>query len=97
MRESALRRKIREYLNTVPSLWQVPVVGTRWGKRGAPDIICCYLGYFIGIETKSPGGKPTPLQIYEGGKIQKSGGHYLLTSKLEEVKTLIQEIGNAEE
>lgn len=38
------------------------------------DCIVCYKGRFIGIETKRPGEKPTPLQKLILEKIKLSGG-----------------------
>lgn len=43
---------------------------------GAPslDFICCHCGRYLAIETKKPGGKPTPRQELTISEIEKAGG-----------------------
>lgn len=42
---------------------------------GLPDIIVCYRGVFIGLETKTPeGDKPTRRQLYVHGRIEHAEG-----------------------
>tara|TARA_Y100001937_G_scaffold128683_1_gene206794 strand:- start:148 stop:459 length:312 start_codon:yes stop_codon:yes gene_type:complete len=44
------------------------------GRSGVPDIVCCYRGYFIGIECKAGKNKATPLQLRELSAIREAGG-----------------------
>ena len=42
--------------------------------RGIPDILTCVNGYFVGIEVKDTGGRPTDIQIQKIKKIRSAGG-----------------------
>ena len=94
MRESAIRRKIREHLKSVPGLWFCPVPGSRFGKRGVPDTICCYYGKFLGIEAKATGEEPSPLQRHEGHAIDIAGGIWVCADNLDTVKQTLEDIKN---
>ena len=50
----------------------------KFTKDGVPDILCCFLGFFVGIEVKAPKGKPSRLQIYNLKKIDEAGGFSFL-------------------
>lgn len=58
-------------------------------KPGAPDIICCYHGRFIGLEVKSEKGKQTDEQKLFQEKLEKVGGQYFVVRSLDEVRKLI--------
>jgi hypothetical protein len=45
-----------------------------YGRAGVPDIIACVNGWFLAIETKANGGKPTALQIREIETIRRNNG-----------------------
>ncbi len=45
-----------------------------YGRSGIPDIICCANGFFVAIECKAGGNKPTPLQVREIENIRLAGG-----------------------
>lgn len=57
---------------------------------GAPslDFICCHKGKYLAIETKKPGGKPTPRQETTIAAIEAAGGEVFVidgdTSALQE-------------
>jgi hypothetical protein len=87
--ESSVRRKTVAHLQSVPNLWFAPVVGTRFGKRGTPDIIGCYLGTFFWIETKAPKGVATPLQKHVHRLIQKAGGFGCVADSVDTVKLML--------
>ena len=44
------------------------------GRSGIPDIVCCYRGYFIGIECKAGSNQPTALQERELAAIKEADG-----------------------
>jgi hypothetical protein len=44
------------------------------GRSGIPDVVCCYGGYFIGIECKAGDNTPTTLQERELAAIKAAGG-----------------------
>lgn len=50
----------------------------KFTKDGVPDILCCFQGFFLGIEVKAPKGKPSRLQIYNLKKIDEAGGFSFL-------------------
>lgn len=54
------------------------------------DYLMCFRGLFIGIETKRPGGAPTPRQEMVMEDIRKAGGSTFVVSCDEEVQTLEQ-------
>jgi len=45
-----------------------------YGRSGVPDIIACVNGFFLAIETKANGNKPTALQIREIQTIRRNNG-----------------------
>ena len=45
-----------------------------YGRAGVPDIVCCVAGWFLGIECKTVGNKPTALQVRELERIRMAGG-----------------------
>jgi hypothetical protein len=51
----------------------MPVTGG-FGNSGIPDILCCFNGWFIGIECKANGGKVTRLQQTHLDEIEMRGG-----------------------
>lgn len=86
--EAKVKNKIKEYLKTIPDLYYFTPIGSVYGKSGAPDIVVCYHGKFIGIEVKAPGklGTQTKLQKQAQEKIEQAGGVYLLVDNVEQVK-----------
>ena len=61
------------------------MVGSRFGKRGVPDIVGCYRGWFFAIEAKAPGKEATPLQEHELESIEKAGGFWLVADGIGQV------------
>lgn len=52
---------------------------------GLPDITGVWRGQSVWIETKMPGNKPSPRQLYVHEQIRKSGGHVLVAYSVQEV------------
>jgi hypothetical protein len=52
--EAAVKDAVKKYLKE-RGAWYFMPVSNGMGQSGIPDLICCYRGYFIGIETKAPG------------------------------------------
>ncbi|MGH7954448.1 MAG: VRR-NUC domain-containing protein [Gloeomargaritales cyanobacterium] len=51
------------------------VHGSEYMMSGLPDLIVCYKGQFIGMETKTPENKkPVPVQSLRKKQIRESGG-----------------------
>ena len=59
--ETRLVKKIMTWLEAGGGRW-MKVHGSIFQKAGVPDIIGCYQGYFVAIEVKMPGNRPTSLQ-----------------------------------
>jgi Holliday junction resolvase len=73
MLEKSVKEKIKKILKQYGAWYCMPI-GTRFGKSGVPDFICCYKGHFLAVEAKSSAGKPTALQSYEMAKIDQNDG-----------------------
>lgn len=87
--EAKVKKKIKEILNVMGAYFLQPI-GTGFGSNGAPDIVACYKGFFIGIEAKAGKGKTTALQDFNLKRIEGMGGLALVineenVSKLEEL------------
>lgn len=72
--------------------------GAAYTKSGIPDILVCCKGWFMGVETKAPNGKPTDLQIYNLRKIDRAGGLAILLypKDYDLFKKLVNDPGNQE-
>lgn len=94
--ESNLDRKVKEYIKTTyrQDAWFLKVVGSASQHSGIPDIICCIRGKFICIEDKREdgSGKVSKNQLIEIKKINKAGGHAIVSNNLEEIKKYIASI-----
>jgi hypothetical protein len=59
-----------------------------WGSEhmmaGLPDIIGCYRGQFIGVETKMPGNTTSRRQDFVIDKIRKAGGRVVVAYSVRE-------------
>jgi hypothetical protein len=65
--------KIKAYLKSIGA-WYLVAHMTSFGKGGAPDILACLGGRFVGIEVKRPGKGPTPRQKTRIEEIKQAGG-----------------------
>jgi len=75
--EKKVKRKVLLVLATIGAYYTMPVT-SGYGNSGVPDILCCYNGWFIGIEVKANGNKPTRLQLSHMAEIKDKGGIALL-------------------
>ena len=87
--EAKVKKRIKESLANKGAYFLQPI-GTGFGSNGAPDIIACYKGFFIGIEAKAGKGKTTALQEFNLTRIRAMGGLALVineenVSQLEEL------------
>ena len=97
--EAKVLAKIMRWLKTSASSgWWVKIHGGPYQRSGIPDIIGCYCGRLVGIETKSPAAYRKPghdlsaLQKATLEDIKHSGGATLVTYDVEEVKAFIQKV-----
>lgn len=76
--EKQFENKVKEFLKE-QGCWFVKYWGGgQFTKSGVPDILCCCLGFFMGIEVKAPNGKPSSLQIHNLKQIDEAGGYGVL-------------------
>ena len=84
--EGRVKAKVKKLLKGYPlySNWPVPC------GYGTPMLDCvgCFLGLFFSIETKAPGGKPTPRQQQTIEEQRRAGAKVFIidgdTTELEE-------------
>jgi hypothetical protein len=62
-------------------------------KPGAPDLVICWSGRFIGIELKSPTGTVSEAQKDASDRITLAGGLYTVARSLEGVEAFLDMIG----
>lgn len=79
--EAKVKKKIKEILNVMGAYFLQPI-GTGFGSNGAPDIVACYKGFFIGIEAKAGKGKTTALQEFNLKRIEGMGGLALVINEV---------------
>lgn len=70
--EGKVKDKVKALLKKHNVYWHMPVQN----GMGSPslDFICCANGLYLAIETKAPGGKPTPRQVITMHSIKEAGG-----------------------
>lgn len=74
--------------NTVEGWYYMPV-SNGMGVHGIPDFVCCWRGKFFAIETKAPGGSPTPNQEMRHEEIRSAKGWVLVTDNIESVREFL--------
>ncbi len=89
MNESALVKKIQDYLKTVKDCFSWKEHGGQYGTAGIPDIICCYRGKFIAFEVKVGKNQATALQNITIRDIIHAGGYALVVRSVAEVQDVI--------
>jgi len=93
MNETALKNQVLRYLKKKG--YFIKYHSGYGGATGIPDILGCYKGFFIAIELKIKGNKPTKIQLYNLKKIREEGGIGIVAYSLDDVKNnLEREIKN---
>lgn len=87
--EGKLKKAIKDWMKEQGIFYFMPVQ-SGYGIRGISDIICCYSGKFIAIETKVHPNKPSTLQYRFLNDVGKAGGYTLVAYSLEDVKSLFE-------
>ena len=74
--EGKVKGALKKYLTSLgEDCWYYCPVPTGYGKRGVPDFIICYKGYFMGVETKrAKGGTSQVWQDDQQEQIRTAGG-----------------------
>ena len=89
--ETRIKRDIITYLDSLaPLCFHFAVHNMGYGKRGIPDRIACYRGYFIGIEIKAEKGQPTPYQLDRNREIEATKGVAIVARTVEDVQAAIR-------
>lgn len=95
--KAAVRRVLDHYKSEIDTYWPVPA---GYGPSHLDCIVCAW-GWFVSIETKAPGKKPTPRQKHRIEAVKRSGGIALVidgtdnTTTTAELKELLKELRNA--
>lgn len=76
--------------------WWTKIHGGEFQAVGLPDIIGCYKGYFIGIEVKLPGEKPTARQRWVLNQIGLADGTATVVTSVEEALEVLSEFREGE-
>jgi Holliday junction resolvase len=79
--EAKVKKRIKETLDSMGAYFIQPI-GTGFGANGAPDIVACYKGFFIGVEAKAGKGKTTALQEFNLTRIRAMGGLALVINEM---------------
>lgn len=93
--EKSVENEIKDYIKSRGGLCYKIHGGDLYQETGIPDLLCCWGGLFFGIEVKDPGGKPSAIQLAQGARIKKAGGHFLIAKSLQDVKDYIEIVGLA--
>lgn len=88
--EKQIENEIKQYIKDNGGLCYKIHGGDLYQETGIPDLLCCINGWFVGIEVKDPGGKPSAMQLAQGARIKKAQGHFLIATSLQEVKDYIE-------
>lgn len=85
--EGKVKATVKTLLNTYEGLYQFWPVPTGYGKATL-DVLCSHRGTFFAIETKRPGGKPTPRQLLSIREIEASGAQAFVVDGPERLSQL---------
>lgn len=88
--EKKVENEIKEYITSLGGLCYKIHGGDLYQETGIPDLLCCWDGLFFGIEVKDPGGKPSAIQLAQGARIKKAGGHFIIAKSLQDVKDYVE-------
>ena len=89
--ESKLQAEILRYLRSL-GIWCWVIKAAVCNERGVPDILCCYKGYFVGLEVKTAAGKVSGPQKLQIKRIQMARGRAAVVRSVDQVKELLEEI-----
>ena len=91
--EGRVKDDCKKYLKSIGAWFFMPV-SNGMGQVGIPDIICCYRGLFVAIETKAPGkrNQTTANQDKVIEAIQKADGFAWVVDNPDDLKTLFNSI-----
>jgi hypothetical protein len=87
--EGKVKDACKKYLKGIGAWFFMPV-SNGMGQVGIPDIICCYKGMFVAIETKAPGKRAntTPNQDRVIEAIRNAKGFAWVVDNPDDLKAL---------
>lgn len=90
--EGRVKDKVKKLLKQRGIYYYMPV-SNGMGRVGAPDIIACWDGKFLGIETKAPGKRnnTTPNQRRELQWISDAGGIAIVVDDVQQVAEVLDD------
>jgi hypothetical protein len=91
--EGKVKEKVKAFLKGRGVWYCSPVTGG-FGGQGLPDILCCWHGFFVAIETKAKGKRSntTPLQESQLRQISEAGGIATVISDVDQMKELEERV-----
>jgi len=101
--EGRVKKRVRQLLSDRGArLWHYMPMQNGMGVVGIPDLVCCYRGIFVAIETKAPmktpttevqrWNKATPNQQHQLTGIRRAGGYAIVADDVEQVRQLLDKI-----
>ncbi len=91
MTESKLQQACIKYLKS-KGIYYINIYGSGRTAKGAPDIIACIDGKFVGFEFKVGDNDMQPDQRIHKRRIVKSGGQHFCPRSLQEFISNVQEV-----
>ena len=85
--EGRVKNAVKKLLKKYPLVYQFWPVQSGYGAKTL-DCLLCVNGYFVSVETKAPGKKPTELQWRTIVDIKLAGGIALIIDSVEAVTIL---------
>jgi len=92
-KEKEIESEIKQFIKRNGGLCYKIHGGDLYQENGIPDLLCCWKGLFFGIEVKDPQGKPSVIQLAQGARIKKAGGHFLIAKSVQDVKDYLEKEG----
>jgi len=84
--KAEVKKVIAEFGSKIDQFWPVP---SGFGESHL-DCILCANGFFVAIETKAPGKKPTPRQVYRAKTTVDASGFALVIDGTDKTTTYNQ-------
>jgi hypothetical protein len=94
--EAKVKRDVRAWLKA-RNIWHYMPVQNGMGIVGIPDLICCWDGKFLAIETKAPGKRSntTPNQDARLNEIRNAKGWALVVDDVSQLDEFEKEINES--
>lgn len=94
--EGKVKERVKKVLTERGAFWYMPMGTAIYSRKGIPDFLVCYKGYFISIETKAGNNKPSKLQEYEMDNIFRALGTTLVINEtnLQDIIHVLEVIDN---